>query len=277
MSSPSGPAGVFDRAAATYDAVGVPYFAPIAAGLVAALAPQPGERALDVGCGRGAVLTPVARLVGPSGSAVGIDLAPEMVRRTAADLADLGQVEVLLGDAAAPAFAARSFDLVASSLVLFFLDEPAAALRRWRGAAGPGRQAGRDDVRGRGPAVARDRRGLRAVPAGPAEGRAHVGHHGPVRLRRRHGGTCSATPAWSRSAPSGTRCTRGSATSSTCSRSRGRTVSGSCGRPSRPGRATRSEPRSWTARPSWGCGPDGFTLTQDVRYTLGRRPVRPGG
>lgn len=132
MSTPPGSAGVFDRAAGTYDAVGVPWFGPIAAGLVAELAPRPGERVLDVGCGRGAALAPMARLVGPQGRAVGLDLAPGMVRRTAADLVDLGWVEVLLGDAAAPALAPASFDVVASSLVLFFLEDPGAALRRWR-------------------------------------------------------------------------------------------------------------------------------------------------
>jgi ubiquinone/menaquinone biosynthesis C-methylase UbiE len=131
MTSPAGPAGVFDRAAATYDAVGVPWFGPIADGLVEALAPRPGERALDVGCGRGAVLAPIARLVGAQGYAVGLDLAPEMVRRTAEDLADLPWVDVRVGDAQAPALPPRSFDLVASSLVVFFLDDALAALRRW--------------------------------------------------------------------------------------------------------------------------------------------------
>lgn len=131
MTSLPGPAGVFDRAASTYDAVGVPWFGPIADGLVAELAPRPGERALDIGCGRGAVLAPLARLVGPQGGATGIDLAPEMVRRTAEDLADLPWVDVRIGDAQAPAFPPQSFDLVASSLVLFFLDDAATALRRW--------------------------------------------------------------------------------------------------------------------------------------------------
>lgn len=131
MSTGSDPVGLFDRAADTYDAVGVPFFGPIADGLVDALAPRPGERALDVGCGRGAVLERLARRVGPTGRAVGIDLAPAMVRRTAADLADLAWVEVRLDDAQAPSWPPASFDLVASSLVLFFLDDPVAALRRW--------------------------------------------------------------------------------------------------------------------------------------------------
>ena len=55
MSPLSGVAGVFDRAAETYDAVGVPWFQPIAQGLVEELAVQPGEAVLDIGCGRGAV------------------------------------------------------------------------------------------------------------------------------------------------------------------------------------------------------------------------------
>jgi len=142
VSAPTGPAAVFDRAAETYDAVGVPWFGPIAAGLVDALRPQAGERALDVGCGRGAALAPVARRVGPTGRAVGIDLAPAMVRLTAADLADLGWVEVHLDDAAAPSFAPASFDLVSSSLVLFLLDDPVAALRRWSELLVPGGRVG---------------------------------------------------------------------------------------------------------------------------------------
>jgi ubiquinone/menaquinone biosynthesis C-methylase UbiE len=48
---------VFDRASADYDAVGVDFFTPMGAALVSAASPQPGERVLDVGCGRGAVLS----------------------------------------------------------------------------------------------------------------------------------------------------------------------------------------------------------------------------
>ncbi|SER32074.1 class I SAM-dependent methyltransferase [Microlunatus flavus] len=142
MTSPPGVVGVFDRAAATYDAVGVPFFRPIAAGLVDALAPRPGERALDVGCGRGAVLELLARRVGPDGRAVGLDLAPEMVRLTAADLADLAQVDVRVDDAQRPGLPPRSFDLVASSLVLFFLPDPLAALSRWAELLVPGGRVG---------------------------------------------------------------------------------------------------------------------------------------
>jgi SAM-dependent methyltransferase len=142
MGSPDGIAGVFDRAADTYDDVGVPWFGPIAAGLVDELAVQPGERVLDIGCGRGAALAPLARATGPGGYALGIDLAPRMVELTALDLADLPQVEVRVGDARAPGLPTSSFDVLASCLVLFFLPDPAAALRSWTSLLVPGGRVG---------------------------------------------------------------------------------------------------------------------------------------
>lgn len=131
MAPVTGVAGVFDRAADTYDDVDLPWFRPIAEGLVDRLAVQQGERVLDIGCGRGAALAPLARAVGPTGRALGIDLAPRMVELTARDLRDLPQVEVRVADASAPGLPAGSFDVIASSLVLFFLPDPAAAVRSW--------------------------------------------------------------------------------------------------------------------------------------------------
>jgi SAM-dependent methyltransferase len=127
-------AALFDSVADTYDAVGVDLFQPAAAGLVDALDPQPGERALDVGCGRGAVLLRLAEAVTASGSVTGIDVSPRMVEAAAADAAHAGLhwVDVVVGDAMAPALPAASFDVVASSLVLFFLPDPLEALRSWR-------------------------------------------------------------------------------------------------------------------------------------------------
>jgi len=136
-------AGVFDRAAETYDNVGVDLFRPVADLLLAELDPQPGERALDAGCGRGAVLFPLARALGPTGRAVGIDLAPRMVAATAADAAAAGlDVDVRVDDAQEPALDEAPFDLIASSLVLFFLPDPAAALTAWRALLAPGGRVG---------------------------------------------------------------------------------------------------------------------------------------
>lgn len=141
-SQPGGVAGVFDRVADTYDAVGVEWFRPIARGLVDELRPTAGERVLDVGCGRGAALFPLAEAVGPSGQVLGIDLAPRMVAATAADARDLPQVEVRVADATAPGLPASSYDVVASSLVLFFLPDPAAAVATWSGLLVPGGRLG---------------------------------------------------------------------------------------------------------------------------------------
>lgn len=137
-------AGVFDRSAATYDAVGVPWFTPIGAGLVRALAPQPGERALDIGCGRGAALWPLVDGVGPTGSVTAFDLAPTMVELTQRDVEarGLSNVDLHVMDASAPDLPAAAYDVIASSLVLFFLSEPAEVLRRWRELARPGGRIG---------------------------------------------------------------------------------------------------------------------------------------
>lgn len=127
-------ASVFDRSAPTYESVGVPWFVPIAERLVAELAPAPGERALDIGCGRGAALFPLADAVGPGGHVTGFDLSPAMIAKTRADVEErgLGNVDLHVTDAMAPQLPAGGYDVAAACLVIFFLPDPAAALRAWR-------------------------------------------------------------------------------------------------------------------------------------------------
>jgi ubiquinone/menaquinone biosynthesis C-methylase UbiE len=133
---------VFDEVASSYDAVGVDFFGPIAQGLVVELAPQPGERALDVGCGRGAVLFRLASAVGATGSVTGVDLSQRMIEATARDAAGVANVELRVADAMAPGLPNAAYDLVASSLVLFFLPDALAALRNWREGLCPGGRLG---------------------------------------------------------------------------------------------------------------------------------------
>lgn len=143
-------ARLWDTLADTYDQVGVDFFGPAAAGLVDALDPQPGERVVDLGCGRGAVLLPLARRVGPTGCALGGDLSPRMAAgcRDLARQERLDQVEVQVVDAQAPdvdrlvAALGGPADVVASSLVLFFLPDPATALARWVALLRPGGRVG---------------------------------------------------------------------------------------------------------------------------------------
>ena len=142
--TPASPvAALFDLLSSTYDTTGVAFFQPIAERLVAELEPAAGERWLDVGCGPGAVALPAARAVGEDGGVVGVDIAPGMVSRLAEDAASQGlaQVSAVVGDAASPPVQGP-FDVVASSLVLFFLADPAAALRSWHGLLRPGGRLG---------------------------------------------------------------------------------------------------------------------------------------
>jgi ubiquinone/menaquinone biosynthesis C-methylase UbiE len=133
-------AALFDRVADTYENVGVPWFGPIAQGLVRLADPQPGERVLDLGCGRGAALFRLAEAVGESGRVTGIDLSANMIAATRADVSERGlsTVDLHVMDASAPSLPAvgsdpaAGYDLLVSSLVVFFLPDPLAALTAWR-------------------------------------------------------------------------------------------------------------------------------------------------
>lgn len=126
-------ADLFDLVADDYDNVGVDFFGPIASGLVEQLAPRPGEHVLDVGCGRGEVLLPMAAAVGASGRAVGIDVSAAMVEiaRSEAERAGVS-VELHAVDGMVTGLPPASFDVLASSLVLFFMPDPQGAVRAWR-------------------------------------------------------------------------------------------------------------------------------------------------
>lgn len=135
-------AGVFDRAADTYEQVGVAFFAPVAAELVRRADPGPGDHVLDAGCGTGASLVPAAHAVGPTGRVVGLDLAPGMVAAAGAQIErhGLSQATVMLGDAehAEDLLPGQRFDIVLAGMMLYFLPDPLAAVRSMAGLLKPG-------------------------------------------------------------------------------------------------------------------------------------------
>jgi ubiquinone/menaquinone biosynthesis C-methylase UbiE len=133
-------AAIFDRAAATYDQVGPPFFAHFGRRLVELARLTPGERVLDIATGRGAALFPASEAVGPSGRVTGIDLAPAMVAATQAEVTVRGSANITLDpmDAAALAFDDATFDAVLCGFAVFLLPDPFAALQEWQRVLKPG-------------------------------------------------------------------------------------------------------------------------------------------
>jgi arsenite methyltransferase len=92
------------------------------------------ERVLDMGCGRGAVLAMVAKLI-PRGRAVGLDLwtadqsgnTPEAAQRNLIAEGVSDRCELKTGDMLAMPFPDNTFDLVVSSMAIHNIGE-----REWR-------------------------------------------------------------------------------------------------------------------------------------------------
>jgi ubiquinone/menaquinone biosynthesis C-methylase UbiE len=85
------------------------------------LAPRPGERLLEIGCGTGSTLAELPAQV----SAVGADLSGGMLAQTAARLAKAGRrADLLHADALRLPFAAGAFDAVFLAFTLELFDSP---------------------------------------------------------------------------------------------------------------------------------------------------------
>ena len=123
--------GVYDRAAHLYDQVGAKFFTYYANLLVDKLNIPSGACVLDVATGRGALLFAAAEKVGTSGYVLGVDLAPNMISKTAAAIKTRGlqQAEARLMDADAIDFPDHSFDYILCGFALHFLDYPRLLLR----------------------------------------------------------------------------------------------------------------------------------------------------
>jgi ubiquinone/menaquinone biosynthesis C-methylase UbiE len=107
---------------------------------MAALAPQPGERVIDVGCGNGATSLALAQAVGPAGAVLGLDISRPMlaVARQRAAQAGLQQVEFREADAQTESLGAGGYDAVFSRFGVMFFADSAAAFANLRTALKPG-------------------------------------------------------------------------------------------------------------------------------------------
>jgi arsenite methyltransferase len=94
-----------------------------------ALAPAPGDRLLDVGCGPGFYIADLLGDVGPEGSAVGVDSSPQMLAAAAQRTSAHDNVAFHQGDATALPVEDASFDAALSVQVLEYVADTPAALR----------------------------------------------------------------------------------------------------------------------------------------------------
>ncbi len=105
------------------------------------LAPQMGERVLDVGVGPGLLAVDLSRLVGETGNVLGLDLSPAMVAAASARLAAFPQSEVRLGDATRLEVADAAFDAAVSTQVYEYVADMPRALSQLHRALRPGGRA----------------------------------------------------------------------------------------------------------------------------------------
>ena len=103
-----------------------------------ALAAQPGERILDVGCGSGFFVEELLETVGPEGAVVGIDISPQMLAAAAARCAGHPNVVFQQADATALPVDEASFDAALCVQVLEYVADPTAALAQMHRALRPG-------------------------------------------------------------------------------------------------------------------------------------------
>ena len=118
-------AGLFGRAASTYDRVGPRFFCHFGRRLVEVARIPKGARVLDIATGTGAVLLPAIDVVGPQGYVTGIDLSEEMVQKASEEIGHLtlGNAQVLQMDAEDLQFPNESFDCVLCGFSVFFFPQ----------------------------------------------------------------------------------------------------------------------------------------------------------
>jgi SAM-dependent methyltransferase len=105
---------------------------------IEALAPQPGERLLAVGCGCGQTTLALAARVGPAGEVTGVDISRPMLEVARQRAAAAPNVRFREADAQTAAFEPAAFDGLYSRFGVMFFADPAAAFRNLLSALKPG-------------------------------------------------------------------------------------------------------------------------------------------
>ena len=111
--------------------------APAGAAGLLALAPRPGERILDLGCGGGATTVELCHAVGLDGSVTGVDISPDQVA-VARARAGNERANFVVGDAETWPFEAGAYDALFSRFGCMFFGDPPAAFANLHKALKPG-------------------------------------------------------------------------------------------------------------------------------------------
>lgn len=101
--------------------------APLGDAGIRALAPQPGERILDIGCGCGQTTLALAAEVTPGGSVLGLDISKPMLDVARKRAAGVPNVAFRDADAQTDDFGRGGFDAVFSRFGVMFFADPTAA------------------------------------------------------------------------------------------------------------------------------------------------------
>jgi SAM-dependent methyltransferase len=110
--------------------------APLGRAALDELAPVPGERVIDIGCGAGATTIELSARVAPTGEAIGVDISRPLL---AAARARAPSIRFLEGDAQIHDFSALgACDAVYSRFGVMFFDDPTAAFTNLARALRPG-------------------------------------------------------------------------------------------------------------------------------------------
>lgn len=117
---------------------------PLGRAVIEALAPRPGERILDVGCGCGHTSVELAAIVGATGHIVGADISRPMldVARTRTLPEGVERPSFVEADAQVARFAAAPFDAIFSRFGVMFFADTIAAFANLRSALKPGGRFG---------------------------------------------------------------------------------------------------------------------------------------
>lgn len=106
-----------------------------------AMALQPGQTALDIGCGPGYLTLEMARQVGAGGRVIAVDTSQPMLDIARARCAGVEQIEFHLADAAALPCPDASIDVAAAVQVYLFAQDLAVVVRDLARALRPGGRA----------------------------------------------------------------------------------------------------------------------------------------